>query len=99
MTPTSLHVVFVKPRLMLDVAKIVVRIDHAPALEAPFTAGVDATLPVAAGRHSVDVVIDTGLFTRRRRYAIDVSGPTRMELRYSRLWGNFKRRALLTPES
>jgi hypothetical protein len=46
----------------------------------------------------VDVRIDVeGLFARNRSYEIEVPGPTRLELRYSRLWGNFTRKVTPRP--
>jgi hypothetical protein len=93
----ALHLVFVCPRFLLDTADIVIAIDGAIAVQSGFAKGVDATFPVTPGHHVIDVKIDLGgLLSRKRRYELDVAGPTRLELKYSRMWGNFTRAPVIT---
>ncbi|HEY3356394.1 MAG TPA: hypothetical protein VGQ83_24300 [Polyangia bacterium] len=97
MDQVPLHIVFAKPKLMIDAATTILHVDGVPVAQGSFTAGVDLTVPVAKGRHRIDLRIDLGVFARTRAYEIDVPGPTRLELRYSRLWGNFTRKPRVFP--
>ena len=93
-----LHVVWPPPVLMLPMGSVLIWLDGHPVWRAPFERGVDLTLPVARGRHRVDVRIDVeGLFARNRTYDVEVAGPVRLDLHYSRLWGNFSRKVTPRP--
>ena len=93
-----LHVVWPSPTLMLPMGSVLIWVDGLPAWRAPFERGVDLTVPVAPGRHRVDVRIDVeGLFARNRSYDVEVTGPSRLELDYSRFWGNFSKKITLRP--
>lgn len=70
-----------------------------PIFDGDFHAGFERTVEVLPGRHFVDTRIEVGPILRTRRYAIDVA-PARgytVALSYSRLWGNFTRKPLVTP--
>jgi hypothetical protein len=96
--PVPLHLVWPPPVLMIPMGSVLVWIDGRPVWQQPFERGLDVTVPVLPGRHKVDVRIDVeGLFARNRSYEIDVPGPTRLELRYSRLWGSFTRKVTPRP--
>ncbi len=96
--PTSLHVVWPKPTLMIPMGSVLVWVDGQPAWRGPFEQGVDVTVPMPPGRHRVDVRIDVeGLFARNRSYEVDVTGPMRLDLHYSRFWGNFAKKVVLRP--
>ena len=96
--PTSLHVVWPKPTLMIPMGSVLVWVDGQPAWRGPFEQGVDVTVPMPPGRHRVDVRIDVeGLFARNRSYEVEVAGPTRFDLHYSRFWGNFSKKVTPRP--
>jgi hypothetical protein len=83
---------------MIPMGSVLIWLDGYPVWRAPFERGVDHTVPVPPGHHRVDVRIDVeGLFARNRSYAIEVAGPTRLDLRYSRFWGNFAKKVTPRP--
>ncbi|MBI5481620.1 MAG: hypothetical protein HY906_22375 [Deltaproteobacteria bacterium] len=93
-----LHVAWPRPTLMLPMGSVLVWVDGQPAWRGPFEQGVDVTVPVLPGRHRVDVRIDVeGLFARDRSYEVDVPGPTRLDLHYSRFWGSFSKQVTPRP--
>ena len=93
-----LHIVWPPPTLMVPMGNTLIWVDGRPAWHAPFERGVDVTFPVLPGRHRVDVRIDVeGLFARNRSYDIEVPGPSRLELDYSRFWGSFSKKVTLRP--
>jgi hypothetical protein len=98
--PAALHVVWPRPTLVIPMGSVLVWVDGQPAWRGPFEQGIDVTVPLAPGRHRVDVRIDVeGLFARNRSYEVDVAGPLRLDLHYSRFWGNFSRKAPVRPET
>jgi hypothetical protein len=91
-----LHVVWTKPALMIPMGNVLLWVDGRPVWRGPFEQGVDVTVPLLPGRHRLDVRIDVeGVFARNRGYDLDVTGALRLDLHYSRLWGNFSKK--LTP--
>ncbi len=93
-----LHVVWPKPSLMLPMGSVLMWIDGRPVWRAPFQQGVDVTVPLLPGRHRLDVRIDVeGLFARNRSYDLEVAGATRLDLHYSRVWGNFSKKVAPRP--
>jgi len=93
-----LHVVWPRPALMIPMGSVLLWVDGRPVWRGPFEQGVDVTVPLLPGRHRVDVRIDVeGLFARNRSYDVEVPGAMRLDLSYSRLWGNFSKKASLRP--
>ncbi len=94
-----LHVVWPRPSLMLGgIADIIIAVDDRPVWQVPFEHGVDVIVPLLPGRHRVDVRIHLkGAWTRSRAYDIEVPGAMRLDLKYSRVWGNFSKKFGLRP--
>lgn len=94
-----LHVVWPRPAIALGgIADILILVDGRPTWQAPFEHGVDVIVPVLPGPHRLDVRIHLkGVWTRSRGYDVEVAGPLRVDLHYSRLWGNFSKKPALRP--
>jgi hypothetical protein len=93
-----LHVVWPKPTLMIPMGSVLLWVDGRPVWRGPFEHGVDVSVPVLPGKHRLEVKIDVeGMFSRTRGYDVEVSGAMRLDLTYSRFWGNFSKKVGLRP--
>jgi hypothetical protein len=93
----SLRITFAKPGFFITDARIVLLVDGQAIHDGSFLAGIDLRVPVAPGPHRLESVIDIGLARRRRAW--DVIAPCEVEIEYSRFWGNFSKKARVTPTS
>lgn len=98
----NLRVRFDKPGFFLNDPRLVVRIDDRKLYDGSFTEGFDVSLSLVPGRHVLETAI-YGPFGAARVQQIELpldadSGyrgvpAVEAKLRYSRITGNFKRRA------
>ena len=94
-----LTVMFEKPGFFLTDVRIVVSVNGQPIYDGSFREGFERTVEVLPGQHFVDTTIELGALKRTRRYPVDVA-PARgytVALSYSRFWGNFTKKPLVTP--
>lgn len=107
MSAANLTVAFVKPGwFMIDVAMSVVLDRDKLIYQGSFLAGFEVTGRVELGAHTLETIIDVGAFKRRRAYAFTLESlpdyrsslPSyRIDLCYSRFWGNFTRKLSMQP--
>lgn len=86
---------FAKPGFFLTDIRVVLLLDGAPVYDGGFLAGIDVMAEAAPGPHRLESVIDLGFVKRRQSW--DVVAPAAVVIEYSRLWGNFKKRAHVRP--
>lgn len=94
-----LTVMLAKPGFFLTDTRIVVSVNGQTIYDGSFLTGFERTVSVLPGRQFVDAVIEAGPIRRTRRYPIDVApanGYT-VALSYSRMWGGFTKKPLVTP--
>jgi len=88
-----LRVTFARPSFYVSDIAFVLTLDGAPIFGGGFLSGVDVTVPVAPGRHLLTSSLDLAIVKRTRTWQVDVpAGGLAVELVYSRMWGNFKKR-------
>ena len=87
----ALTVAFPKPGFFLDDCRLTVWLNGHPIYDGSFRSGFETTFPVQPGTHALGVRLTTPIFNREKNYAVtvDVANGYRVELEYSRLWGNF----------
>jgi hypothetical protein len=92
-----LHVVWPMPSIVIGgIADVIIMLDGRPVWQVPFEHGVDVIVPTLPGRHRVDVRIHLkGAWERNRGYDLEVTGAMRLDLHYSRFWGNFSKKVKL----
>lgn len=101
----SLQVRFEKPGFFLNDPRLEVRLGDRKVYDGSFAAGFDVSVSVPPGRHVLETRIHGPMGTARRQQIelmLNAEGGYRdaaavcAELKYSRLSGNFKRRADLS---
>ncbi len=90
-----LRVLFAPSWMALDF-QVPVIVDGVPVGEGNFNQGIDVSVPLVPGRHSLELRIHL----RTRQYTLDLGrpGPYLCRLSYSRLWGNFDKTVALSFE-
>ena len=95
---SRLRVVFPKPGFFLVDTVVQVLVDGQFVYQGSFKAGFVAELPVEPGLHRVETRIQISPFERTREWSAEVVAGevTPLEVSYSRLWGNFSKKATST---
>lgn len=77
---------------LTDVA-LAATLNGTPIYRGSFLSGFEVTVPLMPGPHGLALVIMNGLINRTRNYSFVVAPgqALRVQLAYSRLWGNFTR--------
>lgn len=86
-----LRVVFPPPGFFLVDVRMDVTLDGYPLYGGSFRSGMDLTVPVAPGMHSLVATINNGVIPRSKQYSL-MAHPAHVcvaTLDYSRFWGNF----------
>jgi hypothetical protein len=94
-----LTVTFPRPGFFINDARVTVELNGQQWFDGSFLNGFEGSTAVQPGNHVLDLAIEFGPLRRKRRYTIPVP-PARgltVALAYSRLWGNFTKKPLLTP--
>ena len=86
-------------------ARLEVTLDGQVIHDGSFVAGFSKSFSIAPGSHTIETAIQVGFVKRRRRYEFDIAlgtlrGPMAeyvARLAYSRFWGNFASKLVLSP--
>lgn len=99
-----LRVHFDAPGFFLNDPRVTVRVGDRTLYDGSFKRGFDVQVELPPGRHVLETAIDIAGVARKQRIELPLDTPggyrdaaeVHAKLRYSRLWGNFDRRADLS---
>lgn len=90
---------FDKPGFFVNDARVTVDLNGERIYDGSFLSGFEVSRSVLPGEHWADFAIESGPLRRTRRYRIAVPSSRGLvaTVRYSRMWGNFKKQPLYAP--
>ncbi|MFI5296692.1 MAG: hypothetical protein ACHREM_01225 [Polyangiales bacterium] len=97
----NVRIAFPRPGWFLTDTRVVVRFNDSVIYDGSFRSGFEHSTQLPPGRHTLTTTIDVGLFNRTRSYELDVptTGLCEVTLSYSRFWGNFTKRLVVSTAS